>query len=109
MTTYTNLLLITAVVVYVVDLSGFTQSWLGWLSRLLGGPVKSFRPFSCSLCMTWWVTLLYCILRGELTIPLVAYCAALSFFSITVNQLFIFLRESLLWMIRKMNGLWMRD
>lgn len=109
MTIYINLILITAVVVYIVDLSGFTQSWLGWLSKLLGGPVKSFRPFSCSLCMTWWVTLLYCIIRGELTIPLIAYCAALSFFSITLHQLFIFLRESLLWLIRKMNGLWMRD
>ena len=51
MSTYFELLLVAAIVVYIVDLSGFTQTWLGWLSKLLKGPVRQLRPFSCGQCM----------------------------------------------------------
>ena len=107
MSTYFELLLVTAVVVYIVALSGFTSTWLGWLSKLLKGPVRQLRPFSCAQCMTWWCCLAWLLFRHQFTLPLVAYSAALAFFSITVENVLIFLREGILFCLRKLNELWM--
>ena len=107
MSIYLSLLLLSCVVVYVVDLSGWTQTWLGWLSRFTTRhgypPVKELRPFSCSLCMTWWICLLYAYLRNSFTLPVVAYIAGLSFLSITLRELFIFIRETLTNAIANLN------
>ena len=107
MSIYLSLLLLSCVVVYVVDLSGWTDTWLGWLSRFTTRhgypPVKKLRPFSCSLCMTWWICLLYAYLRNFFTLPVVAYIAGLSFLSITLRELFIFIRETLTNAIAKLN------
>ena len=107
MSIYLSLLLLSCVVVYVVDLSGWTQTWLGWLSRFTTRhgypPVKELRPFSCSLCMTWWICLLYAYLRNSFTLPVVAYIAGLSFLSITLRELFIFIRETFTNAIAKFN------
>lgn len=113
MSIYSDLLLVAAVVVYIVALSGFTQTWLGWLSKFTArygyGPVHQLRPFSCAQCMTWWCCLLWALLQGELTLPVVAYSAALAFFSITLENVLIFIREGLLWLLTKLNALWMKD
>ena len=113
MNIYLQLLLLSAVVVYIVDLSGWTETWLGWLSKFTRrhgyGPVTSLRPFSCSQCMTWWCTLAWCLIFDRLDIVLVAYCAGLAFFSITLHEVLIFLREGLLYILGRLNGLWMND
>ena len=104
---YINLALLWAIVVFIVDQSGFTQTWLGWLSRFTARynlpPVTELRPFSCSLCMTWWCSLAYAWLQGQLTLPVIAYIAGLSFLSITLSELFIFIRETLTNGIAKLN------
>lgn len=107
MSIYLSLLLLACVVVYVVDLSGWTDTWLKALSRFTtrrGYPaVKELRPFSCSLCMVWWICLLYALLRKNFTLPVVAYIAGLSFLSITLRELFIFIRETLTNAIANLN------
>lgn len=99
MNIYVSLLLLWAVVVFIVDHSGWTQTWLGWLSKFTARfgypPVTELRPFSCSLCSTWWTGLAYAWLQDQLTLPVVAYIAGLSFLSITLSELFIFIRETL--------------
>ncbi len=107
MSIYPQLLLLWAVVVFIVDLSGWTQTWLGWLSKFtarFGYPeVKELRPFSCSLCMTWWCGLAYAWLQDQFTLPVIAYIAGLSFLSITLRELFIFISETLTNAIAKLN------
>lgn len=111
---YAELPLVAAVVVYVVGLSGWTETWLGWLSRFTArhgyGPVRSLRPFSCAQCMTWWCCLGWCIWRGALSLPLAAYSAGLAFFSITIENVLIFIREATLaavsWLTEKLQGAW---
>lgn len=104
---YTELLLVSCVVVYVVDLSGWTSAWLGWLSRFTqrrGYPaVKELRPFSCSLCMVWWCCLVWAWLRGSLGLPTVAASAGLSFFSGTIREVFIFIQETLELAVSRLN------
>lgn len=112
MTIYAELALLWAVVVFIVDLSGFTDFLLKRISRFTtrhGYPaVKSLRPITCSTCMTWWCCLLWALIRKDFTLPIVAYSAALSFFSFTLEQFFIFLRELLTNAIAKLNK-WLND
>ena len=107
MSIYLSLLLLWAVVVFIVDLSGWTDAWLKVLSKFTARhgypPVKELRPFSCSLCSTWWICLLYAYLRNSFTLPVVAYIAGLSFLSITLRELFIFIRETLTNAIANLN------
>jgi len=96
MNPYTDLLLLTLIVVYVVDISGWTDAWLGWLSRWLGRTVREFKPFSCSTCMTWWTGIVYAIATGRFCIGILAYVALMSFAAFPFSQFLIFIREKLL-------------
>lgn len=101
MNPYTDILFLTLIVVFIVDASGFTDSWLDALSRWLKHRVNSFKPFSCSLCMTWWSGIVYLIVTGRFCLPLIAYVAGLAFLSGTISDLFIFIRETILRWIRQ--------
>lgn len=109
MSIYVELLLVAVVTVYIVGLSGWTQTWLGWLSKWAGGPVRSLRPFSCSQCMTWWCCLAWCLYRGQFTLPLVAYSAGLAFYSLTLENVCISIREGLLQLLARVNEWIVKD
>lgn len=99
MNPYTDLLFLTLIVVFIVDVSGFTESWLAAFSKWLGYTVREFKPFTCSLCMTWWTGVIYAIATGRFCIPILAYVALMAFLSFPFSQLLIFIREKLLeWM-----------
>ena len=94
---YLHLFLISCVVVYIVDISGFTESWRGLISEKM--KVKNLRPlppFDCGQCMVWWVTLAFVCLKRELSVYTIAACGGYSFLSNTIYQLMLFIRE---WMI----------
>lgn len=99
MSIYIELLLVAVVVIFIVDISGWTDTWLGWLSKFTTkygrGPVRDLPPFTCSLCMTWWCCLAWLLIRGQFTLPLVAYSAGLATFSNTIQNLCISIREVL--------------
>lgn len=93
MNIYTDLLLVSAIVIYIVDLSGFTQTWKDALGKLLGGKVGRLRPLDCSLCMVWWSGLIYAYIVGELSLQITAYVAGLSLMSVPIGQLLMLVRE----------------
>jgi len=101
MNPWTDLLFLTVIVVFIVDGSGFTESWLHGLSRWLRHPVTQLKPFSCSLCMTWWSGIVYLLVTGRFCLPLLAYVALLAFLSLPFSEVLIFIREKLLEWIRK--------
>jgi len=101
MNPWTDLLFLTIIVVFIVDCSGFTDSWLDALSRWLKHKVKSFKPFSCSLCMTWWSGIVYAIATGNFNLPILAYVALMAFLSLPISELLIFIREKILEWIRR--------
>lgn len=103
MNPYLDILLLSLLVIYIVDLSGFTDAWLAAFSRWLGRTVREVRPFSCSLCMVWWAGVIYAAVTRNFTLPVLAYIALLSFLSMTISNLFIFLREKLLQWINRIS------
>ena len=102
---FVDLLLVASITIYIVDLSGFTQSWRSALARRMHineTNLRPLKPFDCSLCMTWWVCLIYALIEGQLTLPVIAYSALLSFLSVPIGQAMIFIREWASWLIDKL-------
>lgn len=102
MDTIIDLILVALVTIYIVDLSGFTDTWLKVLSAYKGRTIRELKPFSCSLCMVWWVCLVYLLVSGNLSLPMVAFSALLSFLSYPLGQLLILMREAFLNIINKL-------
>lgn len=101
MKTIIDLILVALVTIYIVDLSGFTDTWLKVLSHYMGRKIQELKPFSCSLCMVWWVCLIFSLVTGECSIPVVAFIALLSFLSVPLGQLLMLIREVFLKVINK--------
>lgn len=100
---YIDLLLVALVTIYVVDISGFTESWRDALARWLKvTTLRPLKPFDCGLCMTWWVCIIYCLCTGQLTLWTIAFSALLSHLSIPLGQAMIFIREWITWLINKL-------
>ena len=95
--------MVAVITIYIVDLSGFTQSWRGLLARILHiKEMRSIKPFDCGLCMTWWVCLVYALVIGQLNLYTIAWSALLSFLSIPIGQVLIFIKEWVCWVINKL-------
>lgn len=105
MKTIIELILVALVTIYIVDLSGFTETLLKVISAYMGRKITELKPFSCSLCMVWWVCLIYAAIVGNLTIPVVALIALLSLLSVPFGQLLILIREAFLKVINKLMNL----
>ena len=97
-----DLILVALVTIYIVDLSGFTETLLKVISAYKGRKITELKPFSCSLCMVWWVCLIYAVIVGNLTIPVVALIALLSLLSVPFGQLLILIRDAFLKVINKL-------
>ena len=81
----TDILLIAAVWVFILDVSGFWQEATSAVKKhLTKGLVRTpieLKPFSCSLCMTFWTGTAYLLITHTFTLPLFAYvclCAMLT-------------------------------
>lgn len=93
---YLNLFIIAAIIVYIIDLSGFMESLEQGLAKWIGVKrVKIPKPFSCSQCLTWWSGLIYLIIAGEFSLPTVFFCALTAYLTTEVGSIF-FLVKSLL-------------
>lgn len=75
-----DLFLITIIICFIIDISGIIESIEWWLSKWLKVPCKIPKPFSCSLCMTFWIGLIWIGLHGFTLFNLLFVClfAALS-------------------------------
>lgn len=88
-----NVLLIAAVWVFLLDVSGAWQEVTaiisGWLTN---GKIKKpfqLKPFSCSLCMTFWASLIYIIASGCFSLPMLAYVCLVSMLTPRLKDLLI--------------------
>ena len=100
---YLELLMVALVTIYIVDISGFTDSWRGLVARSLHlTRLRPLPPFDCGKCMTWWVCFIYALCTGHLTLWTIAFSALLSHLSVTIGGILIFIREWISWITNKM-------
>ncbi len=81
---YLNITLLAVVVVFVVDISGIVETLKESIGKLLKIKVGRLRPFDCSLCMAWWVCLIYALCVGAFSIPMIAYISLLALLSLRI-------------------------
>ena len=100
---YIDLLLVALITIYIVDISGFTESWRGWCANILHiSHLKPLPPFDCSLCMTWWVCLIYALCVGQISLGTIAFSALMSHLSNPISCALIFIREWITWLVDKL-------
>jgi hypothetical protein len=100
---YIDLILVALVTIYIVDISGFTESWRDALARWLHiSALRPLKPFDCGLCMTWWVCLVYPMFTGDFSLGTIAFSALLSHLSNPIGEAMIFIREWMIWVLNKL-------
>ena len=103
MSIYLDLFLVALVTIYIVDISGFTQSWRDGLARMLHiSRLRPLPPFDCGKCMTWWVCLIFALCVGRFNLWTIAFSALLSHLSIPLGETLIFIREWFIHIIDKL-------
>ena len=99
MTTLLNLLMITTIACFIVDLSGFVNSIKRLFLRKLGLPVTpeslNWKPFDCSLCMSFWCGLAYLIITSNLNLIGITIVALCAFFSSNISGLLLLIKDLL--------------
>lgn len=83
---------LTAIVEFVVETSGFTDTWKGWLGKWLGVKVGRVRPFDCGLCSTFWTLTIWLLCTGQFSLAYWAFACVLAALSAQVGQVISLLR-----------------
>ena len=105
MSIHAEIALLALTVTYIVDASGFTQSWRNLVARMLHTREENLRPlppFDCSTCAVWWACLIWTIVRG-FTFLTLAECAAASLLAMPAGLLMNSVRDILATLIGKIN------
>ena len=72
-----NIFIIQFILVAAIDYLGFVDELNPIFRRITGSKIGSIgKPWSCSTCMSWWLSLLYIIITGNISFGNVALCMA---------------------------------
>lgn len=93
-----DILIVQAIIVFIIDLSGAVEDMVEpFLAKVFKQPsVRLKKPFSCSLCTTFWLGLLYIAIYGHFTLPYIAYVCLLAWMTPVTKDILILLREFIL-------------
>lgn len=85
--------------VFALDVSGFYQEFTsiisGWLTN---GQIKKpimIKPFCCSLCMTFWLSMIYLLVVHQFTLGMIVYTCAVSYLTSVIKDLMILVKDTL--------------
>ena len=93
----TDLFSILIICVLVIDISGFVHSIKVAIGKYLGISPNSFRikPFDCSFCMTFWVSVIYLLVVGRFTLVNIAVVLLLCCLTTPLKNLVMSVRDKL--------------
>lgn len=97
-----NLFILSMIIVFIIDLSGIITAIENKLSKWLKCQASIPKPWSCSLCMCWWVGLIYLICTSTFTIPMIGYVALLSLMTNPIYNMLLFIRDLLNSIVNKL-------
>ena len=89
-----NLFIISVIWVLILDLCGFARTIDKTLYKIFY-PKRPFRedahfkPWDCSLCLTFWSSLIYLIAIHSLTLPNIAFSLLFAWLTTTEKDIFI--------------------
>lgn len=92
-----NCLFITIIWVLILDQLHFWDDFStmisGWLS---GGKIKKpldWKPFNCSVCMSFWTNLAYIIVTNQFSILMILYIVVLSWGTPIISSILTLVRN----------------
>lgn len=93
-----NLFIISVIWTLILDLSGFGKTIDKFLYRIFykGRAFREdahFKPFDCSLCMTFWSGLLYLILTHSLTITYIMFLLIFAWATTIEKDIFLLVKD----------------
>lgn len=93
----TDLFSILIISVLVIDISGFVHSIKVAIGKYLKISPNSFRikPFDCSFCMTFWVSMIYLLVVGRFTLVNIAVVLLLCCLTTPLKNLIMSLIDKL--------------
>lgn len=74
----------------------------GWITNGHIRKPMDIKPFSCSLCSSFWLNLIYIIATGLFSIPMVVYILFLSWMTPVVNDIFTLVKQTILKILNKL-------
>lgn len=93
---YLNMILIAFVICFIIDYSGFIDEIDKKIGKIIGNKLfKIGKPFSCSLCMTWWISLIYGLLSGGNFFLVMFISAILGIMTNNITRLIYLMRDIL--------------
>lgn len=83
---FIELLILSIIVCFIVDISGFIDSVKQGLWKWVYNGKKEYsefrlKPFDCSLCLTFWSGLIYLLCVSQFNLLMIGYVCLLSMFS----------------------------
>ena len=96
-----NLFILTCIIVFIIDLSGFVDEMVKrvYYKYIKVGDyhtlIPKLKPLSCASCLNFWVGTIYILATGTFTMPLFAYVCMLSFFSTTIGDILVMIKDVL--------------
>ena len=93
-----NLFIISIIWVLILDLSGFARTIDKLFYKIFypGRPFREdahFKPWDCSLCLTFWSSLIYLIAIHSLTLPNIAFSLLFAWLTTTEKDIFIMVKD----------------
>ncbi|MCD8167006.1 MAG: hypothetical protein LUE93_13375 [Bacteroides sp.] len=106
----TELICITTIVCFIVDVSGVVDNLKVTLFKFMHGtkiPYRdySFKPVDCSLYMTFWCCNFWLLCQGTFNLYTLCATCLLALSSEVITYFLFFLRDLLGWFINKLNDL----
>lgn len=103
-----DLILIQCIIVFIIDLSGAVDSFKLFISNILTkGKIQTtnydLKPFTCSLCMTHWLGLLYLILTSQFTFGSYGLVCLLAFLTPVTSSILLYCKDLIIYVINKLN------
>lgn len=98
-----EILLVAVFWVLVIDISGFIGHLKGKISKWLTGRVQdfSFKPWDCSLCMSWWTCFIIILINGW-SFKMVVLALFISCMTGVIKNLIMMVTDFCYWMINKL-------
>lgn len=107
---YVNLLMLSAIICYIIDISGVVDSLKYAIWRWLFNGKREYedfrlKPFDCSLCMCFWSGLIYLLITQSFTIWAVGYVCLLSHLSTEITAFLYTIKDGVKKLIILFNNL----
>ena len=101
-------IILALVVVFIIDISGVIEELEVALAKWLRVKrVRIPKPFSCSLCSVWWLSIGYYLVIGEFSLFTVGIAAGLALLTPVFYQALLWVRsvgEKVFEMLNKLIG-----